>query len=102
MYIGYWDGGDHFSCYSWFQGVQNVKKTNLKPRFVFIKPPTVEELERRLRARKTETDETVNRRLETAKEELEYAEQEGSYDKIIVNDDIDKAYVELESYILSN
>jgi len=59
-------------------------------------------LERRLRARKTETDETVNRRLETAKKELEYAEQEGSHDKIIVNDDIDKAYVELESYILSN
>jgi len=59
-------------------------------------------LERRLRARKTETDETVNRRLETAKKELEYAEQEGSHDKIIVNDDIDKAYAELESYILSN
>ena len=59
-------------------------------------------MERQLRARKTETDETVNRRLETAKKELEYAEQEGSHDKIIVNDDIDKAYAELESYLLSN
>lgn len=82
--------------------MKSVKKTNLKPRFVFIKPPSVQELERRLRARKTETDETVNKRLETAKQELEYAEREGSYDKVIVNDDINKAYAELEGYILNN
>jgi guanylate kinase len=82
--------------------VKSVKKTNLKPRFVFIKPPSVQELERRLRARKTETDETVNKRLETAKQELEYAEREGSHDKVIVNDDLNKAYAELEGYILNN
>ena len=82
--------------------MKNVKKTSLNPQFVFIKPPSVEELERRLRARKTETHETVNRRLETAMKELEYAQQEGSHDKIIVNDDIDEAYMELESYILNN
>ena len=62
----------------------------------------MEELERRLRARKTETDETVRKRLETAKKELEYAQQELSHDKIIVNDDIDTAYAELESYILDS
>lgn len=82
--------------------MKNVKKTNLKPRFVFIKPPRVQELERRLRARKTETDETVNNRLETAKQELEYAEREGSHDKVIVNDDINETYAELEGYILNN
>lgn len=82
--------------------MKNVKKTNLNPRYVFIKPPNVQELERRLRARKTETEETVSKRLETAKRELDYAEQEGSHDKVIVNDDIDKAYAELESYILNH
>ena len=79
-----------------------MKKTNLEPRFVFIRPPSMQELERRLRSRQTETDETVQERLETAEKELEYAEQEGSHDKIIVNDNIDKAYTELESYILDN
>ena len=82
--------------------MKNIKQTKLQPQFVFIKPSSVEELERRLRARKTETDETINRRVETAKREFEYAHQEGPHDKIIVNDDIDKAYMELESYVLSN
>jgi len=78
----------------------NVKKTDLNARFVFIEPPSLEELERRIRERGTETDELLQLRLETAKKELEYAKQEGAHDKIVVNDDLDKAYDELEAFVL--
>jgi guanylate kinase len=78
----------------------NVKKTNLNARFVFIKPPSLDELEKRLRNRGTETEESLNLRLETARKELEYAEQEGSHDRIIVNEDLDQAYAELEAFVL--
>jgi guanylate kinase len=80
----------------------NVKKTNLNARFVFIKPPSLDELEKRLRARGTETEDSLNLRLETARRELEYAEQPGSHDKIIVNDDLHKAYLELEAFVFSH
>ena len=80
----------------------NVKKTDLNARFLFIKPPSLDELERRMRGRGTETDESVKLRLETAKKELEYASKGGSHDKIIVNDDLDKAYEELEAFVLGN
>ena len=79
-----------------------MKKTDLNARFLFIKPPSLDELERRMRGRGTETDESVKLRLETAKKELEYASKEGSHDKIIVNDDRDKAYEELEVFVLGN
>ena len=80
----------------------NVKKSNLNARFVFIQPPSLEELERRLRSRGSESDEAIQQRLETARKELAFASQEGSHDQIIVNDDLDKAYAELEAFCLSN
>ena len=43
------------------QGVIQIKKTDLNPLFVFIKPPSMEELERRLRGRQTETEESIQR-----------------------------------------
>ena len=82
------------------EGVQNVKKTNLNARFVFIKPPSMDELARRLKERQTDSDEAIAKRLETAKKELEYAET-GAHDKIIVNDDLDQAYAELEEFIFA-
>jgi guanylate kinase len=80
----------------------NVKKSNLNARFVFIEPPSLEELERRLRSRRSESDEAIQQRLDTARKEFAYAEQEGSHGKIILNDDIDSAYAELEAFCLAN
>jgi len=80
----------------------NVKKTDLNARFVFIEPPSLEELERRIRGRGTETEESLKLRLETAKKELEYASNEGGHDMIVVNDDLDKAYAELEAFVLGD
>ena len=56
--------------------------------FIFIMPPSFEELERRLRARGTETEESILRRLANAKGEMEHA---GEYDHVIVNDDLARA-----------
>lgn len=77
-----------------------MKKTDLNARFLFLAPPSVEELERRLRSRGTETEESLQKRLMQAKNELEYAKQPGAHDKIIVNDDLESAYKELKDYIV--
>lgn len=60
----------------------------------------MEELERRLRARQTDSEEAINTRLETARLEMEYAKEEGMHDEIIVNDDLERAYVEVERFCL--
>ncbi|XP_011311548.1 guanylate kinase isoform X2 [Fopius arisanus] len=82
------------------QGVKQIKNTSLNPLLVFIKPPSMEELEKRLLARKTETDESLKRRLAIAGEEIKFGEEPGNFHRIIVNDDVDKAYAELREFIL--
>ncbi|KAL3490881.1 guanylate kinase-domain-containing protein [Aspergillus germanicus] len=82
------------------EGVKQVKKTDLNARFLFLAPPSVEELERRLRGRGTETDESLEKRLNQAKNELEFSKQPGAHDKIVVNDDLDTAYKELRDFIV--
>lgn len=57
---------------------------------IFIKPPSLEELERRLRNRKTDSDEVISLRLENAKKEMAFAERKGKYEYTIINDDLDK------------
>ena len=64
--------------------------------FIFIMPPSFEELERRLRARGTETEESIRRRLANAKGEMDHA---GEYDHIIVNDELDRAAQEFTALI---
>jgi len=82
------------------QGVKAVKKTDLKPRFVFIKPPSMEVLEERLRARATESEESLAKRLGAAAAEMEYGETKGNFDVIIINDDLENAYVHLRDFIM--
>lgn len=57
------------------EGVKQVKRTDLNPLLVFVMPPSLEELERRLRARNTENEETLKKRLETAKREIEFGKK---------------------------
>eukprot|EP00286_Rhodomonas_abbreviata_P017444 CAMPEP_0181342936 /NCGR_PEP_ID=MMETSP1101-20121128/31290_1 /TAXON_ID=46948 /ORGANISM="Rhodomonas abbreviata, Strain Caron Lab Isolate" /LENGTH=241 /DNA_ID=CAMNT_0023454475 /DNA_START=32 /DNA_END=753 /DNA_ORIENTATION=+ len=54
------------------QGVQNVKKSDIDCRYIFINPPSMLELEKRLTGRGTETAEKVKLRLENARGEIEY------------------------------
>ena len=60
----------------------------------FITPPTLKELERRLRDRNSDDEETIQKRLENAKEEIASIEE---YDFLIINDDLEKAVDEFIS-----
>ncbi len=55
---------------------------------IFIQPPSIEELRKRLEARGTDTTETINKRVSKAAEEMLYASK---FDKIIINDNLEKA-----------
>ncbi|KAG2412074.1 hypothetical protein HFD88_009630 [Aspergillus terreus] len=82
------------------QGIKQMKANpSIDARYVFIRPPSLEALEARLRARGTENEEDLQERLAQAQVELEYADSQGSYDKIIVNDSIETAYKELEEFV---
>lgn len=63
---------------------------------IFITPPTLEELERRLRGRATDSEESIRARLEKAEYELGFAD---GYDVRIVNDDLDRAAAETADII---
>lgn len=67
-----------------FQGAAQLKKACRQGVFVFILPPNMAELERRLRARGTDPEDIVNRRLINAREEISQAIW---YDYLVVNDD---------------
>ena len=66
--------------------------------YVFIHPPSVEDLEKRLRGRGTETEESLQKRLSAAKVEMEYGTLE-NFNKVVVNDDIDKVEEELVDFL---
>lgn len=84
------------------QGVRNLKKTNLNPLFCFIKPPSIDILEKRLRDRNTETEESLKKRLDTARLELDIETKEANtFDHVIVNDDLDVAYEKLKNILVS-
>ncbi len=65
---------------------------------IFLLPPSLEELENRLTGRGTEAPEVIKKRLDTAKEELTYAQQ---FDYTVINDDVERATKEILD-IISN
>ncbi|HVG58314.1 MAG TPA: guanylate kinase [Hyalangium sp.] len=81
------------------QGGQAIKRKHPDAVLVFVLPPSMEELERRLRDRKTDSDETIRRRMLAARSEIERGT--ASYDYIIVNDDFERAYQELRSIVVA-
>lgn len=78
------------------QGGLQVKEKIADAHLVFIEPPSIQELERRLRGRGTETEEQVETRLRNAHMELSLKKE---YDYTIVNDDLDKAAARLADLI---
>ena len=81
------------------QGVKSLKKTSLNPIYIFIKAPSIEVLEKRLRDRGTETEATLEKRLSAAKSELEYSLEKGAFHHIILNDNFDLAYEKLKGIL---
>lgn len=78
------------------QGALAIKRAMPDAILVFIEPPSLDELFMRLRGRGTEDPETLSRRLKAAYDEVK---RKGSYDHIVVNDDLDAAVNELERII---
>ncbi|MBQ6419069.1 MAG: guanylate kinase, partial [Synergistaceae bacterium] len=79
------------------QGALQVREKMPDAVLIFVAPPSVEVLERRLRGRGTEAQESLNVRLENALKELALKDE---YDYIIVNDDLHSACEELRKIIL--
>ncbi|KAL1549973.1 Guanylate kinase 2 [Salvia divinorum] len=78
------------------QGARSVRASSLEAIFIFICPPSFEELEKRLRARGTEVEEQIQKRLRNAKAELEQGTSPGLFDHILVNDDLENCYDKLK------
>lgn len=89
--------GEHLVLTIDVQGALLVKK-KMEAITIFLKPPSVEELRRRLEKRQTESEEQIQQRIRTA--ELELA-QSGSFDYCIVNDDLNLTYQILKSVIIA-
>lgn len=71
------------------KGALNVKKQfGDRALTIFILPPSIGELERRLRARNTDSEESLRKRIDKAETELSYA---GGFDCNVVNDDLEEA-----------
>ncbi|XP_022347375.1 guanylate kinase isoform X1 [Enhydra lutris kenyoni] len=78
------------------QGVRNIKKTDLRPIYIFVQPPSLDVLEQRLRQRNTETEESLAKRLAAARVDMESSKEQGLFDLVIINDNLDTAYRTLE------
>jgi guanylate kinase len=80
------------------QGGESIKKQHPEAVRALVLPPSLAELERRLRARSTDDDATVRRRLHAARIEIRLALSAG-YEYWVVNDDLERAYADLEAIV---
>ncbi|MCF0217893.1 MAG: guanylate kinase [Malacoplasma sp.] len=83
------------------QGATNVKKILNKNKFIsiFIIPPSIAELKRRLKLRDTETDDKIEQRIKRAEKEMLLKNE---YDYVILNDDATLAAEKLREYLIKN
>ncbi|WP_297688834.1 guanylate kinase [uncultured Anaerococcus sp.] len=78
------------------QGALNVKKNTDNGVFIFLAPPSLQELKRRIVGRGTETDEDINIRMSNAKKELDHIKD---YDYLVVNDHLNSAITSVNEII---
>jgi guanylate kinase len=81
-----------------FQGARQMRAQFAEAIGVFILPPSLAELERRLRGRGTEDEQTTARRLMAAQREIAHY---GLFDYVVVNDDLDEAHQRLRAIIIA-
>ncbi len=75
------------------EGARQIRKTFPNAFQIFIAPPSLSELEKRIRGRGTETEESILNRLDIAKKEILAKEE---FDAVVINEDIGKAFLEIE------
>jgi len=90
------DGTDYLFDIDWQGGRQIRQQWPNESVLIFILPPSMAELERRLRRRATDSTEAIQRRLTTATRELEHY---GEYDYLVVNDNLDRAHQQLNAIV---
>lgn len=78
------------------QGAEILREKNLNLYTIFIAPPSLEELQRRLANRETESEEQISQRLELARHEMR---EQNRFDRVIINDDLETAATELINVI---
>jgi guanylate kinase len=94
-----WESGNHVIFDVDVVGGLNIKKYyGDRALALFVMPPSVEELEKRLRNRSTESESDLKRRIEKARYEMTFAPQ---FDEVIVNDDLEKAVSEAK-FVVEN
>jgi guanylate kinase len=81
-----------------YQGARQIRAKQPDVVSVFILPPSMDELHRRLRGRASETEEVVRRRFEVARREIEHY---GFFDYLVVNDQLEAAFDNLRAVILA-
>ena len=81
-----------------YQGARQMRAQREDIVGIFILPPSMEELERRLRGRRSETEESVQRRFAVAQREIEHY---ALFDYLVVNDDIERAFDQLRGIVLA-
>lgn len=82
-----------------WQGAQQVRESKPDCVTIFVLPPSRDELERRLRDRRTDSDAVIEKRLNEAFGDMSHWEE---FDYVIINDDLDIAVAELESVFEGN
>ena len=80
-------------------GARNVARIMPESRTVFLAPPSWETLVERLTGRGTEPADVIERRLQTAREELASADE---FDYVVVNDDVDRAVADIRAILTGN
>ena len=86
------DAGENVVLEIEVQGAMQVRKSAPEAVLLFVAPPSMEELERRLRGRGSESEDSVRARMDAARVELSH---EMEYDYVFVNDDIDGTVEEM-------
>jgi guanylate kinase len=78
------------------QGARSVRASSLDAIFIFVCPPSMKELEDRLRARGTETEEQIQKRLRNAEAEIKEGISSGIFGLILYNDNLEECYKKLK------
>ncbi len=81
------------------QGGRSIQRLYPEAVLVFVLPPSLRELERRLRSRGTDRVDTIRRRMLTARAEIEQGL--AAYDYVVVNDEVDRALKELKAILVA-
>ncbi|KAF4674275.1 guanylate kinase [Perkinsus olseni] len=87
------------------QGVESLKASTdlgFYPAYVFISPPSMQVLEKRLRDRNTETEAAIQKRLQTARKEMTYRDLPGFWDLVLINDNLDCCYDKFKDFVVSH